>query len=57
MRIGIDVDGVLTDIETYMWDYGSKYLMDWDMEVSIDHNEYSTIDAFGWDEEKNNIFS
>lgn len=56
MRIGIDVDGVLADIETYMWDYGSKYLVEWNMDPSIDHNEYNTLDVFGWDEEKDNMF-
>ena len=25
MRIGIDIDGVLTDIEQWQLDYGSKY--------------------------------
>ena len=26
MRIGIDIDGVLTDFEKWQLDYGSKYL-------------------------------
>ena len=27
MRIGIDIDGVLTDFEKWQLDYGSKYFL------------------------------
>lgn len=56
MRIGVDVDGVLTDIERYMWDYGTKYASEWNLDVSIDHTKYNTIDMFGWGNEKDHIF-
>lgn len=56
MRIGIDADGVLTEIESYLWDYGSKFLVEHDIDVSIDHTQYNTMGAFGWDEEKDDIF-
>lgn len=56
MRIGVDVDGVLTNIERYMWDYGSKYATDWNLDVSIDHTKYNTIDMFGWGKENDSTF-
>ena len=28
MRIGIDIDGVLTDIEQWLLDYGSEFIFD-----------------------------
>ena len=51
MRIGVDVDGVLTDIERYLWDYGAKYSYECKLETSIDHTEYNTLDMFGWGKE------
>jgi uncharacterized HAD superfamily protein len=56
MRIGVDVDGVLTDIERYMWDHGSKYLAEKNIPVSIDHAEYHTIDMFAWGKEMDKSF-
>ncbi len=56
MRIGVDVDGVLTDIEKYMWDYGAKYSVELNRDICIDHSEYSTADMFGWGEEQDDIF-
>ena len=56
MRIGIDVDGVLTEIERYMWDYGSKYLHKLDKDINIDHTEYYTFNVFGWNQELDNDF-
>lgn len=56
MRIGIDADGVLTELERYLWDYGSKFLIDHNLDVSIDHTKYNTQGAFGWDEEKDTMF-
>lgn len=56
MRIGVDVDGVLTEIERYMWEYGSKYANEWNLDITIDHTEYCTIDIFGWGEENDNKF-
>lgn len=56
MRIGIDADGVLTELERYLWDYGSKFLVEHNLDVSIDHTQYNTQGAFGWDEEKDNMF-
>ena len=56
MRIGIDVDGVLTDIERYMWDYGAKYLMELGEEICIDHTQYYSSDVFGWDANRDKLY-
>ena len=56
MRIGVDVDGVLTDIERYMWDYGSKYAALNNLETSIDNAEYNTLGMFSWGNEIDGSF-
>lgn len=42
MRIGIDVDGVLTNIERFQLDYGSKYFFENHKEGKI-KNPYAYI--------------
>lgn len=49
MRIGIDIDGVLTDIEQWQLDYGSKFYFE-KYGKEIKNNEgYETIDIFDVD--------
>ena len=47
MRIGIDIDGVLTDIETFWLDYGSKYCVENNIPLNIaeeiDYDESKTL--------------
>lgn len=57
MRIGIDVDGVLTDVQDYVFETGAKYayehgynMTDWKKE------EYNTKDMFRWSEEIDDDF-
>ena len=46
MRIGIDIDGVLTDIEKWQLDYGSKFYFEkYKMEI-VNSNAYTTKDIF-----------
>ena len=33
MRIGIDIDGVITDIERFIADYGTKYCIENNMNI------------------------
>ena len=40
MRIGIDIDGVLTDLERFMIDYNTKYCFDNNIPVGINLGEY-----------------
>ena len=35
MRIGIDIDGVLTDFEKWQLDYGSKYFLKYNKESKL----------------------
>lgn len=56
MRIGIDVDGVLTEIEKYIWDYGSKRLYELGKNVNINTAEYYTFDVFNWTPAEDNEF-
>ena len=47
MRIGIDIDGVLTDIERFQLDYGSKYFFENYKSGKIQNpNGYEILDIF-----------
>lgn len=48
MRIGIDIDGVLTDIEQWQLDYGSK--------VIFEQYNKGIINSNGYDIKEYNIF-
>lgn len=52
MRIGIDIDGVLTDIEQWQIDYGSKYF---NKEV-VNHDGYEISEIFGVSAELDGAF-
>lgn len=56
MRIGIDIDGVLTDIEQYQLDCGSKYVSEHFNKGVINGEEYETTDIFGIDNNMDNDF-
>lgn len=46
MRIGIDIDGVLTDIEKFQIEYGSKYFYKKNKHIA-NYKGYETTDIFG----------
>lgn len=46
MRIGIDIDGVLTNISRYMLDYGSKYFFEKYKNLNINIESWSLKDMF-----------
>ena len=46
MRIGIDIDGVLTDIEKFQLEYGSKYFYKRNKTI-VNYKGYETTDVFG----------
>lgn len=52
MRIGIDIDGVLTDILQYMCDYCSKYFFEKNKELNINCNVYDLSEMFHVSEEE-----
>jgi len=55
MRIGIDIDGVLTDIEKFQIEYGSKYFSKKNKTI-VNPNAYDTTDLFGITLEEDNEF-
>lgn len=56
MRIGIDIDGVLTNVEEFEIDYGSKYLYENKMLNRIIKNIDFTKEDFNLDEDVSNQF-
>lgn len=52
MKIGVDIDGVLTDIERFVVDYGSKFCVEKGIPIKIKEGEYDEKDSFGWSEEQ-----
>ena len=52
MRIGIDIDGVFTDLEQYHIDYGCKYCIDNNIEFSINLSRYDMAGAFNMTKEQ-----
>lgn len=51
MRIGIDIDGVLTDMERFLSDYGSKYNVENGLELNINEVDYDEGKTFSWTEQ------
>lgn len=55
MRIGIDIDGVLTDIEQWQIDYGSKYFSK-NNKIVINNEGYEISEIFGVSDELDSEF-
>ena len=47
MRIGIDIDGCITDIARFIMDYGIKYCYENNIEYKIKEDEYDESKALG----------
>lgn len=56
MNIGIDIDGVLTDIERMILDYGSKLCVDENWPINLKLGEYDETKEFGWTAEQSEKF-
>ena len=52
MRIGIDIDGVLTNVIRYVCDYGSKYFFEKYGKLDININAWSLKDMFNVTDEE-----
>ena len=52
MNIGIDIDGVLTDYQRSIIDYGTKMCIDEKWPIDIDVTKYLELDTFNWNEEQ-----
>lgn len=55
MRIGIDIDGVLTDIEQWQLDYGGKFFSKFNKSV-VNKDEYEISEIFGVDDDLDSKF-
>lgn len=56
MKIGIDIDGVLTDIEQWQLDFGSKYFYEnYNMNIK-NHKGYETFEIFEVDQKLDDEF-
>lgn len=47
MRIGIDIDGVLQNIDEFIFDYGSKYCYEHNIDFEIHESEYDESKLLG----------
>lgn len=56
MRIGIDIDGVLTDIEQWQLDYGSKFYFEKYRKEILNSEGYETTDIFKVDSKLDDEF-
>ena len=57
MKIGIDVDGVLTNVEQFCVDYVTKYCVENNVNYNINASEYDISKTFNiGDEQKNNFW-
>ena len=56
MKIGIDIDGVITNIERVQLDYGAKFCSERNMKGIINPSGYYCTDIFGWTKEDDDLF-
>lgn len=56
MKIGIDIDGVLTDIHKFYLDYGSKYSYEKNLNGIVNVNELEIEDILGCDKSHHHRF-
>ena len=56
MRIGIDIDGVLTDVERWQLDYGSKFYYERYQKEIVDFEGYDTNQIFNVDDKLDEEF-
>ena len=54
MKIGIDIDGVLTDEHTYVLDNGTKYFSENNISYIVNRSVYDSEGIFGVSEDEYN---
>jgi len=52
MNIGVDIDGVLIDRETYQFTKGAEYGKKWGLGKIINPNAYDINEIFGWSKDQ-----
>lgn len=56
MNIGIDIDGVLTNLERFALDYGTKFNIEEGIKTEIHPEQYWEQEKFSWTEEQEEKF-
>ena len=56
MNIGIDIDGVLTDMEREVTDYATKMCVEEGLPIEVDVSKYYETDSFNWTQEQSYRF-
>lgn len=56
MNIGIDIDGVLTDLESMILENGTKLCVEENLPIQIDASQYDVCKMFNWTEEQEEKF-
>lgn len=56
MNIGVDIDGVLTDMERMAIDYGTKMCVEKNIPIKLDLNKYWEIEKYNWSAEQEEMF-
>ena len=56
MNIGVDIDGVLTNLERMILDYGTKRCVDENLLIELDLSQYDLEKAFNWTAEQEEEF-
>lgn len=56
MNIGIDIDGVLTNLEDFMINYGTKFCIEENIPIQVTEIKYSEIETFNWTDEQSEKF-
>ena len=51
MIIGVDFDGVLTDLANFFYNEGEKYAKEHNININKNESAYSTLEYFGWSQE------
>ena len=56
MKIGIDIDGVLTDEKKYVIDYGTKFFLENNIHYKVRDNKFDGKEIFDVTEDEYNLF-
>lgn len=56
IKIGIDIDGVMNNLEEFYKTYGSKFCYENKLPLQINEKKYKLRDIFNWNKETENLF-
>ena len=56
MNIGVDIDGVLTDLERMALDFGTKMCVEENIPIELNLSKYWEIEKYNWTKEQEKEF-